>query len=54
MLELFGILSILARFCEEASQAICQKGSASLIQTINVKISDVKLMKKAAVSFFSS
>jgi len=50
VLELLGILGTLAKFCDEASQAICQKGSASLIQTINTKIVDVKLMKKAAVS----
>lgn len=47
-----GILGTLARFCDEASQAICQKGSASLIQTINAKIQDVKLMKKASVHQF--
>lgn len=46
--ELFGILANLAKFCDEASQSICQKGCASLIATIKEKISDNKLIKRAS------
>lgn len=49
VLEILAILGTMAKFCDEASQAICQKGGASLIQTINTKVSDAKLMKKASV-----
>lgn len=37
----------MAKFCDEASQAICQKGCASLIATIKEKMQDNKMIKRA-------
>ena len=48
VVELFGILANLARFCEDASEDICQRGASTILQTTNSKINDTKLITKAS------